>query len=604
MSSVLAKRLAKLEAKSVEVVAGDTASIIRQARAGQCRPARTHAALEAMARLPGLAGRMARADLRIGRIGTSTTFIEYPERELAQMMGELFADPLGFVLWAFEWSTEPALSIVELPDTYRMLYGCQHGPEAWAIDFLEDIGAQIKAHGFDGTRAVEAIRMAVASGHGISKSATTGMLVNFLMSTRPNARGVITASTSVQLESKTWAEIQKWARRCITGHWWNITSGRGSMRMMHVDRPESWRCDAQTAREENAESFAGLHAADSTPFFIFDESSGVPDAIHEVAQGGLTDGEPMLFAFGNPTRNTGWFHGAFHAQRHRWTGRQIDSRNVSITNKGQIEEWREDFGEQSDFFKVRVRGIFPSASSLQFIGRELVDDAVARELQADYRVHGEAVVVGVDPARFGDDTSVIYTRIGRDARTYPIVRMNKADTMTLASRIAEHVNVFKRAGRFVLLNVDGGGVGGGVVDRLRQLGYEVNEVQFGSKAINMKVYANKRAEIWGALRDWLQGGALPDDAGLLAELTAVEYGFNITDQILLEKKESMKRRGLDSPDCADALAITFAVPVPIVEGYEVPRYDRPVEPKRDHRNYDPIELFERERQTMRGAVRR
>ena len=114
--------------------------------------------------------------------------------------------------------------------------------------------------------------------------------------------------------------------------------------MLNRDRPESWRCDAQTSREENSESFAGLHAADSTPFFIFDESSGVPDAIHQVAQGGLTDGEAMMFAFGNPTKNSGWFHAAFNSQRHRWLTRQIDSRKVHITNKRQLQEWIDDFG--------------------------------------------------------------------------------------------------------------------------------------------------------------------------------------------------------------------------------------------------------------------
>jgi hypothetical protein len=596
LSRRLHTRIDKLEARKAGEGAGDTATIIRAARLGDRRPRRTVATLEALAQLPGLPGRMAIADLRIGRIGTSTAMIDNPERELAQMMGELFDDPLGYVMWAFDWSAEHALQIVKLPEAYRLLYGCEHGPEAWAIDFMEEIAVQIKAHGFDGTRPVEAIRMAVSSGHGISKSATTAMLVNFIMSTRPNARGVITASTAVQLESKTWAEIQKWLKRSITAHWWTVTSGRGSMRMMHVDRPESWRCDAQTAREENAESFAGLHAADSTPFYIFDESSAVPDSIFEVAQGGLTDGEAMLFAFGNPTRNTGWFYSAFHGQRHRWNTRQIDSRNVSITNKAQIAEWVEDFGEQSDFVKVRVRGVFPSASSLQFIPRDLVDDAVARETPES---RGEAVVIGVDPARFGDDSSVIFTRIGRDGRTQPMIRMQKVDTMTLASRVAEHVNMFRRAGRFVLLNVDGGGVGGAVVDRLRQLGYEVNEVQFGGKARDPRKHANRRAEIWDAMREWLQGGALPDDQGLAADLTSVEYGFNAADQILLERKESMKSRGIASPDAADALAITFAVPVPILEDYEVPRYDRPVEPKRDTRNYDPIAHFEQEFKALR-----
>lgn len=587
MSKELEKRLASLEAARLPAKL-ECAQIIYTARAGDTRPRRTLDTLEEIAQRSDLAGRIARADLRIKRFGDSTAAIEDPEAEIAQQMGEFFDDPLGFALWAFEWSSDPSLRVVPLPASYAERFACEHGPEQWACETFEQIGEQIRAHGFDCTHPVDAIRMATASGHGISKSATVAMLTLFIMCTRPNARGVITASTAVQLESKTWAEVQKWSRRCLAGHWWTITTGKGAMRMMHRDRPESWRCDAQTAREENAESFAGLHAADSTAFYVFDESSGVPDSIHETAQGGLTDGEPMMFAFGNPTRNTGWFHVAFNAQRHRWTTRQIDSRSVHITNKSQLAQWVEDFGEDSDFVKVRVRGVFPSASSLQFISRELVDSAAVREMVPS---RTETVVVGVDPARFGDDQSVIWTRIGRDARSIAPIRLRGVDTMTLASRVAEHVNEYRRAGRSVIVNVDGGGVGGGVIDRLRSLGFDVNEVQFGAKAVDPKKYANKRAEMWGAMRDWLAGGAVPADADLANDLTAVEYGFNSNDQILLERKESMKSRGLASPDSADALAITFALPVPAFAAYGDSSEHAASKPF----DYNPIELYERQR---------
>jgi hypothetical protein len=386
------------------------------------------------------------------------------------------------------------------------------------------------------------------------------------MSTRPNSRGVVTASTQPQLESKTWAAIASWCKRCITREWWDISTGRGSMKMLHRDHPETWAVYAQTAREENSESFAGLHAASASPFFLCDEASGVPDGIHEVMQGGLTDGEPFLFAFGNPTRNTGWFHGAFHAQRHRWSTWQIDSRAVAITNKDQLQQWVDDFGVDSDFVKVRVRGVFPSASSLQFIGRDLVDGAMTRELPS---TRGETIVVGVDPARFGSDSSVIYTRVGRDARTWPPIRLRGVDTMTLAARTAEHVNFLRSAGHHVLINVDGGGVGGGVIDRLRSVGYDVNEVQFGSRAMDPKKYANRRAEIWGLMKEWLQVGAIASDEDLAIDLTSPEYGYTSQDQIQLERKESMKARGLASPDTADALAVTFAVPTPFPDEYAI-----------------------------------
>lgn len=502
---------------------------------------------------------------------------------LAQDMGRFYDDPLGFVMYAYDWGGDPALQVVKLESPWDLIYDSVYGPDAWACEFLESIGEQVRTNGFDGATPVMPIREATSSGHGIGKSAITAWLANWIMSTRPHAKGVVTANTSEQLASKTWAEITKWTKRCITGHWFDITTGRGAMRMVHTQYPESWRLDAQTCREENSESFAGLHAASSTPFYIFDEASAVPDAIWEVAEGGMTDGEPMWFVFGNPTRNTGRFFECFNGQRHRWNHRQVDSRRVQITNKGQIQEWVDDYGEDSDFVRVRVRGVFPRASSLQFIPRNLVDDAMARVASVT-PAKGRTAIVGVDVARFGGDQSVIRTRIGRDASMFKPLRFRELDTMQLASRVVEHVGMLRQAGYRVVVFVDGGGVGGGVVDRLNQLAIDVIEVQFGSKADEPRKYANKRAEMWGRLRDWLEIGSLEHDETLVTDLTGVEYGFTKSDQVLLESKESMKKRGLASPDDGDALAITFAYPVP-----EYVNHDnaRAADSRQTRREYDP-----------------
>ncbi len=484
----------------------------------------------------------------------------HPDLLLAQDMGAFFDDPLGFVMYAYDWDNDPALRVVKLPEPYDSIYDCEYGPDRWACDFLMEIGRGVRERGFDGAKAVQALRMATSSGHGIGKSAITAWLVDWIMSTRPHCKGVVTANTAEQLASKTWAEIAKWTKRCITGHWFEITTGKGAMRMVHKQYPESWRCDAQTCREENSESFAGLHAASSTPFYIFDEASAVPDSIWEVAEGGMTDGEPMWFVFGNPTRNTGKFYECFNRQRHRWSTRLIDSRTVQITNKGTIADWVTDYGEDSDFVRVRVRGVFPRASSLQFIPRDLVDVAMLRELGNERQV-GRTAAVGVDVARFGDDQSVIRTRIGRDARSISALKFRELDTMQLAGRVAEHVEYLKSLGLAVVVFVDGGGVGGGVVDRLRQLDYEVIEVQFGGRADDARKYANKRAEMWGRMKDWLAIGMLPEDPALATDLTGVEYGFTPGDQVLLERKERMRERGMASPDDGDALALTFAQPI-------------------------------------------
>lgn len=512
--------------------------------------------------------------------------VESPDATLAEDVAAFYADPLGFVMYAYDWNSDPALRVCRLVEPYRSRFNCDYGPDEWACEFLDEIGRQVRERRFDGITSVPPIRMATSSGHGIGKSALTAWLVDWIMSTRPHCKGVVTANTAPQLESKTWAEIAKWTKRCITGHWFIVTTGKGAMRIVQKDHPESWRCDAQTCREENSESFAGLHAASSTPFYIFDEASAIPSKIWEVAEGGMTDGEPMWFVFGNPTRNTGKFFECFNGSRHRWTGQQIDSRKAQITNKATIAEWVADYGEDSDFVRVRVRGVFPRASSMQFIARDTVDEAMARDpgVQA---AAGRVAAVGVDVARFGDDQSVIRTRIGRDASTWPPQRFRAMDTMQLASRVAEHVNLLKSHGFGVVLMIDGGGVGGGVIDRLHQLGFDPLDVQFGGKPDDPRKYANKRAEMWGRLREWLRTGCLGKDEQVAVDLTSVEYGFTATDQILLERKEDMKRRGLASPDDGDALAITFAAPVPEFTDVDRAALDRARARRATSKGHDP-----------------
>lgn len=485
--------------------------------------------------------------------------MKHPDLELAEDMAGFYDDPLGFVMYAFPWDTDRALQVVELPAPWSLVYGCRFGPDAWACEFLDDIGRQVRERGFDGVTAVEPIQYAVSSGHGIGKSAMAAWLTLWIASTRPHSKGVITANTAEQLSSKTWAGVAAWLSRCITRHWFTITTGKGAMRLVHNDYPDTWRVDAQTSREENSESFAGLHAANSTPWYLFDEASAIPSKIWEVAEGGKTDGEPMHFVFGNPTRNTGAFAECFGKMRHRWNTRQIDSRSVQITNKALLRRWVDDYGEDSDFVRVRVRGVFPRASSLQFIARDLVDGAARRDM-AGYAAHSRVALVGVDVARFGDDQSVIRTRLQRDARTFPPLRYRELDTMQLAARVAEHINTLRSSGVRVIVFVDGGGVGGGVIDRLRQLGHEVIEVNFGGKPDDPRKFKDKSAEMWSRMRDWLAVGYISDDEVLATDLTGREYSFDPESRIVMERKDDMKRRGLASPDDADALALTFAHP--------------------------------------------
>lgn len=473
---------------------------------------------------------------------------------LADDMGRFFDDPLGFVMYAYPWDTDPSLQVVELPTPWDMRFNSKYGPDVWACELLDRIGKQVREHNFDGRNAVDAIREAIASGHGIGKSAITAWLVDWIMSTRPFAQGTVTANTAEQLSTKTWAQVAKWTKKCITGHWFDISTGKGAMKMTHKKHPESWFCSAQTCREENSESFAGQHAANSTSFYIFDEASAVPDKIKETAEGGLTDGEPMMFAFGNPTRNTGWFADCFRSMRHRWGTQQIDSRSVQITNKKQIEQWITDYGLDSDFVKVRVRGMFPSMSARQFISVGDVDAAFGRHLKVT-QYDFAAKVLTVDPAWEGDDDTVIGMRQGLKFEVLRVIGKNDND-MQIAAIIADLEDTLMADA--VIIDA---GFGTGIASAGRTLGRNWQIVWFSGASVDPGCL-NKRAEMWKSMRDWLKsGGAIPPDHDLYNDLIGPELVGRMDGKIQLEAKKDMKARGLPSPNRADALALSFALPV-------------------------------------------
>ena len=400
-------------------------------------------------------------------------------------------------------------------------------------------------------------------------------LVDWIMSTRPYCRGTITANTNTQLDTKTWAAILYWRKLSVTAPWFEANTARVYFKGMR----ESWFCAPQSCKEENSEAFAGQHAANSTSFYDFDEASAIADVIYEVAQGGMTDGEPMWFLFGNPTRNSGAFYRAcFGSDKHRWKVWCIDSRDSKLTNKKQIAEWIADYGEDSDFVRVRVRGLAPKASDAQFISAGAVYDAAKRSV---YVLPDEPLVAGLDLARGGEDRTVLRFRRGLDARSIPPIRLTgeqSRDSMAVVAMVDRVLSGRVQGLTVAALFVDatGGSIGGPVADRLRQMGHRnVFDVQFGGDSPAPKM-ANMRAFMWSSMRDWLDKGAIDASPDLETDLTGPGYGHDKKDRLLLESKESMKKRGLSSPDDGDALALTFARVVRPVESEDVSeRYEAP-----------------------------
>lgn len=511
----------------------------------------------------------------------SRTDLSEHEKYLEEQMGEFYDDPEAFVDTVFPWGVEGT-----------DLAGFD-GPRDWQRKILQDIGDEVRERNFNGVDAVDPIQMATASGHGIGKSALTAWLILWIMSTRRNAKGCVTANTSDQLKTKTWAEVGKWHKMCTVGHWFIYNSSKGNMNLSHVKNPESWRCDAQTCREENSESFAGLHSVSSTPFYIFDEASAVPDIIWEVSDGGLTDGEPMRFVWGNPTRNKGRFFECFNRYRHRWITNQIDSRTVPGTNHSLHKEWEEDFGEDSDFFRVRVRGIFPRGGAFQLIDGDIVEACMKRDPIEDKLA---PLVLSVDVARFGDDMSVITTRIGRDAQSFPQQCFRGLDNEQLADKIVETVNYFQALGRPVdLLPIDGDGVGGGVIDACKRRGLEdiVYEIH-NNAAVEGTEYGNVRMYCYGEMLKWMKsGGCIEQHPDLRTDLTGIEYWYDVHNQKRLEKKEDAKNlRGMASPDRGDSLAFGFVVPVlerkdRLLSAIQATRVMREKRKRKGKKKYDP-----------------
>jgi len=468
--------------------------------------------------------------------------------KLADEISEFYADPLGFVLFAYPWGE---------PGTLR-----DHpGPDLWQRDALVSIGREVAGKRFDGRTPVTPLRRAFSSGHGIGKTTFQAWLVDWIMSTRPYAQGTVTANTFDQLQTKTWAAIKRWTELCITGHWFEV----GAKRMYHKDHESSWFCSPASSKEENSEAFAGQHAASSTSFYVFDEDSAIPDMIHQVAEGGLTDGEPMIFLFGNPTRNTGHFHRAcFGSERDRWNAVTVDSRTSRFTNKETIAEWARTYGEDSDFFRVRVLGLPPRASELQFIDQNRVLEAQRRPLPATFG--DEPLIAGVDVSDGGSAWNVVRFRKGSDARTFSPVRIPgekvRGDRGPFLAKLADILSNGVNGTPVAMMFFDSA-FGAPYVERLAAMGYKnVQEVRFGSESLDPH-QANRRAYMWNALKEWLGGtGCIPaKDERLEMDLTGPGYHINKQDKLVIESKEDMAKRGVASPDDADALALTFAAPV-------------------------------------------
>lgn len=401
--------------------------------------------------------------------------------------------------------------------------------------------------------AVPGAHVSARSGHGTGKSTALAWLILWKVPLFKDCKVPCTAPTAPQLRDVLWAEIAKWHGRMMP--WFKNQIEISSDRVFMKSAPNTQFAVARTARQENPDALQGFHA--DNLLFIIDEASGVPEKVFEVAEGALSTPSANVVMTGNPTRVTGYFHASHHKFRNQWKRLHFSCLDSPLVDQGYPKNMAEKYGTDSDIYRVRVQGDFPNASSCQLIGMDLVEAASARKVR-DEQFSFAPKVLGVDVAWEGDDRSCVYLRQGLMCKRLGV--WHKIDNMTLASMVMQYEDQHSTDATFIDV-----GWGTGVIDRLRQLGRSPVPVNFGSKALSDRYY-NRRTEMWCLMRDWLEdGGVLPhgnESDDLRADMVGPEYGFSPSmNRIALESKKDMKKRGLPSPDEADALALTFASPV-------------------------------------------
>ena len=401
--------------------------------------------------------------------------------------------------------------------------------------------------------AVPGAHVTVRSGHGTGKTTSLAWLILLFVLTHEDSRVPCTAPTGHQLQSVLWAEIAKWHSRMPPGLREQVTVQADQVKIKGAEHAQF--AIGRTARKENPEALQGFHAENL--MFVVDEASGVPDAIFQAAEGALSTPGARVILTSNPTQTSGYFYDTHNRDREHWTRLHFSCLDSPLVAPEYIEKMQGKYGEDSDIYKIRVAGDFPSASARQLIPRDLAEEASRRHLRVEE--YGFApVAYGLDVARYGDCKSVLMRRQGLWSK---LVRWwGKTDLMALADCVAGNMVVDPPQACFIDT-----GMGAGVIDRLRQLGWKnIIDVIFGAAPGDAR-FANKRAEMWWLMKEWLeQGGVIPPEMALIDDLCGPEYFFTPSGKIMLESKEDMMDRGLPSPDYGDALATTFYLPMAAV----------------------------------------
>lgn len=403
-------------------------------------------------------------------------------------------------------------------------------------------------------------KVAVKSGHGVGKTAFESWVVLWQLLTHYPTKVAITANSAHQLSDVLWTEIDRWARN-MPQPFKDLLEFK-SDKISLKEAKDSFAV-ARTSRRENPEALAGFHSPNM--MFVIEEASGVPDVVFETASGALSTPQSKIIMCGNPTRSDGYFYDAFHADRERWHCITVSCREGEYVDPKFIGDMAEKYGEESNVFRVRVLGEFPTQSDDVLLPLHLIEDATKRDVEAGPTT---PVVWGLDVARYGGDRSALCKRQGNVVIEEIKTWQNK-DLMQLAGIILSEYDVVPYRMRPEAIYVDAIGLGAGLADRLRELDLPAVAVSVSESASLKDRFNRLRDELFWSCREWFEARdcKMPEDDTLISELSGVRYKYLSTGKLKVESKDEMKKRGQRSPDVADAFVLTFAGQGAVAGGY-------------------------------------
>ena len=415
-------------------------------------------------------------------------------------------------------------------------------PQPWQEEFLKKIARSER-------------RISVRAGHGVGKSTACSWALIWHMCCRYPQKSIVTAPTASQLFDALFAELKSWLNKLppVLRESFEVYSDKITFKAA----PESSFISARTSSSERPEALAGVHS--EHVLLVVDEASAVPEPVFEAAAGSMSGHSATTILISNPTRNSGLFYKTHHELSADWNRMHVSCLNNPLVAADFVAQIKATYGEESNAFRIRVLGEFALGDDDTLIPAELVDGAMIRDITVS---PSEPMIYGIDVARFGSDWTALCKRRGN-----VVIEIKSWGGLDLMQTVGVVVNEAKMDSPDEIC-VDTIGLGGGVADRLREQGFNVRDVNVSeSSAMNPNAH-RLRDELWMSVKDWLatRAAKLPKDDGLRHELVAPRYTFQSNGKMVVESKDSMRKRRMRSPDLADALCLTFAGTAAMVGG--------------------------------------